>query len=234
MEAYFLFIDTEASGLPVNWALPYSAEGNWPYAVQISWLIYDQQQNLVKKEDHYISVDGFTITWEAEKIHGLTVDFLNKNGKSRDEVMQLLATDLLQYKPMIIGHFIRLDYYILSAAFYRSGMANPLHGLPVFCTMVATRRLTRNVVTRHLRLEELYRLLFNAELEYQHNALNDAQATADCFYELLRNSEISTKSIQEQNKEFEEQRDPTKKPKGCLLPILIVIVLLAVFILYRL
>lgn len=233
MNDYLLFIDTEASGLPLKWNLPYSADENWPHVLQVSWLIYDKQRVLVKQQDHYITSDGVNITASALEVHGLTPAFLAANGKSRTEVMQLLSADLMQYQPMLIGHFIRLDYYLLSAAFYRSAMENPLGKLPVFCTMVATTQLVHSSLTRHLRLEELYYMLFNTDLQNQHNALHDVQATAACFFELRHRGEISDKSIKQQNQDFEQQREPTQKQKGCLFPALM-IMLLVVIIIYSL
>lgn len=227
---YFLFIDTEASGLPLKWNLPYSADENWPHALQVSWFIYDKHHKLIKQQDHYIQSEGIAITPAALAIHHLTPEFLKLSGKPRTEVIQLLAADVQQYNPMLIGHFIRLDYYLLGAAFYRSGIANPLGNLPVFCTMVATTQLVHSSLTRHLRLEELYYMLFNTDLQNQHNALYDAQATAACFFELRNRGEISDKSIRQQNLDFEQQRDPAQKQKGCLLPALILILLMAIII----
>jgi DNA polymerase-3 subunit epsilon len=227
---YLLFIDTEASGLPLKWDLPYSADENWPHALQVSWLIYDKYNTLVKQQNHYVNSEGIDITPAALAIHGLTPHFLAINGKPQTEVLQLLSADLRQYQPMVIGHFIRLDYYLLGAAFYRSGMENPLGKLPVFCTMVATTQLVHNSLTRHLRLEELYYMLFNTDLQHQHNALHDAEATAACFFELRNRGEISDKSIKQQNLDFEQQREPTQKQKGCLFPALMLILLAAIII----
>ncbi|RYY38103.1 MAG: 3'-5' exonuclease [Sphingobacteriaceae bacterium] len=230
MNNYLLFIDTEASGLPHTWNLPYSAADNWPHALQVSWVVYDDARKLVKKQDHYINTEGITITPKAEEIHGLTPEFLRANGKPRAEVMQLLAEDLLQYQPMVIGHFMRLDYYLLGAGFYRSAIENPLDKLPVFCTMVATTQLKHRPLVRHLRLDELYYMLFSTQLQHQHNALNDVLATAECFFELRERGEIPDALIRRQNKEFERQRDPANKPKGCLLPALMIILLVAIII----
>jgi DNA polymerase-3 subunit epsilon len=225
---YLLFIDTETSGLPLNWNLPYGDNDNWPHALQISWLIYDAQRQLVKQQDHYIKSEGIAITPAAGEIHGLTHDFLAINGKPHNQVMLLLANDLLQYQPMVIGHFMRLDYYVLSAGFYRSGIDNPLNKLPVFCTMVATTQLVHRPLMRHLRLEELYYMLFKTELQNQHNALDDVQATVRCFFELRNRGEISEKIILQQNKDFEKQRYPEKVSNGCLLPAIMIILVLVI------
>jgi len=223
---YLLFIDTEASALPVKWTLPLTADSNWPHIVQVSWIIYDKNRSLIKKEDHYIKSDGFTITQSAIKTHGLTPGFLAAHGGNRNKILQLLCNDLLTYQPMIIGHFMRLDYYVLGADLYRSKLANPLTTLPVFCTMVATKHLVWNPLPRQLRLGELYTYLFGKDLQGQHNALVDAQATADCFFELLDRHEINESLIKTQTDAFEPFRDPAAKNKGCILPVLITAVLL--------
>ncbi len=230
MSDYLLFIDTEASGLPAKWDQPYSADDNWPHILQVSWLIYDKQRQLVKQQDHYITENNITITPSAQQIHGLTPDFLALNGKRRAAVLQLLIADVQQYQPMLIGHFIRLDYHLLGVAFHRSAMENPLSKLPVFCTMVATTQLINRPLTRHLRLEELYYMLFGSNLQNQHNSLADAEATAACFFELRQRGEISVKSISQQNQDFDQQRDPTKKQKGCLIPALLIVLLVAIII----
>ncbi len=223
MNKYTLFIDTEASGLPGNWNLPYSADDNWPHIVQVAWLIYDEHQNLVKEQNFYIHTAGVVINPSAVDTHGITSDFLSSNGEPQIKVMETLANDLVEYNPLVIGHFLQLDYYLLGAAFYRTGVFNPLNKIPVFCTMAATTHLLRSPSTRQLRLGDLYYMLFKEDLQHQHNALHDARATAESFFELRNRGEISEASMVQQNKDFELQREPVKKTKGCFLPMLIVI-----------
>lgn len=230
MTDYLLFIDTEASALPAKWNLPLTAGDNWPHSVQISWIIYDKNRGLVKKENHYIKNEGFTITQSAIDTHGLTPAFLDKHGEPRDEVLQLLCADLGNYRPMVIGHFIRMDYYVLGADMLRANLYNPLTTMPVFCTMVATKHLVWNPLPRQLRLDDLYLYLFNKDLLGQHNAMVDAQATADCFYELFDRGEINDDYIKTQTADFEPFRDPTVKGEGCMLPTLILALLFILII----
>jgi DNA polymerase III subunit epsilon len=210
---YLLFIDVETSGLPVNWHLPYGHEGNWPSAVQVSWIIYTVDGKEVKRQDRYILDTDVVITAKAMEIHGINPGILAVKGEPRNDVMQMLADDLNYYQPLVLGHFVQLDYHVLSADFYRAGIANPLPALPVFCTMLATTQLNFNPMPQNLLLGDLYAYLFGQPFNHQHNALNDAQATAECFFELVKRGEIGSKLIDEQQKHAGIKNLEVKKGK---------------------
>ncbi|MCJ8210036.1 3'-5' exonuclease [Mucilaginibacter sp. RS28] len=228
---YYLFIDSESSGLPLNWHQPLSESGNWPRAVQVSWIIYNENREEVKRENFYIRDDDFEITAAATKVHGITSAFLKTNGVSRSEALSVLAADLREYQPLVIGHFIKLDYYVLSADFLRMGTTSALDNSPLFCTMVASGQLRRSVVDRQLHLEELYYLLFNRDLQQQHNALADAAATAECFFKLWDEGELGHEVLRRQSMEAQRWRDPSKTSKNGCFPV-ILIILIAVLIIY--
>lgn len=189
---YFLFIDTEASGLPKNWSLPYTAADNWPHAVQVSWIIYSKDGVKIKEQNHYISNTDFEIAESAIRIHGLTRAFLQQNGIDRKQLLEILSGDLQKFQPMIVGHFMELDYRIIGADYFREAIDNPMEALPAFCIMKASKHLQQNPQSKFLRLGQLYELLFKKPLLFQHNAMADAAATADCFFELVRKNEITS------------------------------------------
>ena len=219
MKDYLLFLDTEASGLPKKWDKPYTDSNNWPFSVQISWVIYTNNGTFVKQEDHYIGDQDFDIKPSAIKIHGIDRDYLADHGKSRATVMQLLADDLNYYQPLVTGHFMEFDFHVTSADFCRAGIPNPLENLPTFCTMLASSHYVRDPSIKYLKLGELYSHLFKRKLENQHNALADAQATADCFFELRRKSEITDEIIEAQLK---AKALPIKAFKGLFILLLVV------------
>jgi DNA polymerase-3 subunit epsilon len=204
---YLLFIDTETSGLPKKWDVPLSQPDNWPYALQISWIIYTREGEKVKEENHYINEDDFTITLSSIKIHGITKDFLLRNGQPRKEIMTLFAHDLTYYQPMVIGHFLELDTDVMGAEFFRVAMDNPIEKLPCFCIMLATTYLVRNPRAKYLRLGDLYQTLFNFPQENKHDALGDVAATAACFFELERRGDINDETIK-----LQSQPPPIGKP----------------------
>ena len=223
---YLLFIDTEASGLPKKWNLPYSEENNWPHAVQISWIIYTKEGIEIKEENHYIKGD-FKISHSARRVHGISDQFLETNGESRESVLGILAKDIEQYNPLIIGHFLELDLHVLGADFYRSKLNNPIKDARHFCTMIATKHLARHPGTTNLRLGELYATLFEKKPEHQHNAIADARATADCFFELCKRGEITEEKILKQQERCKEK---TFEKPSILLPVFLIVVLIILII----
>ncbi|MGI4021515.1 MAG: 3'-5' exonuclease [Janthinobacterium lividum] len=226
-----LFIDTEASGLPKKWNVPYSKVNNWPFSLQISWLIYKRNGMLVKKEDHYISDNDFEIAPAAQQIHGITQEFLNQQGEPRQKVLQLLSQDMQLYQPMLIGHFMELDFHVISADFFRSGVENSIVNSPLFCTMLATKNLIRHPQNKYLRLGDLYQFLFNQPLLHQHNALIDATATADCFFALLKNGEINDEYISKQQS-LKNHDQPINRFIGWVV-VLLILLLLIILLTYR-
>jgi DNA polymerase-3 subunit epsilon len=210
---YLLFVDTETSGLPRDWDKPYAAEGNWPYIVQIAWLLCDRQGNELKRENHYILPADYQVSEKSRRIHGISDSLLQKQGQRREEVMQLLYDDLIRYKPLLVSHFMQLDYHMLSLGLQRAGLPNPLPDLPVFCTMLLTRRFALPMERKYLRLNELYRHLFAELMENQHDALADALATARCFFYMQQRGDISPRLIEDQAKEHHWKRSFMKSPR---------------------
>ncbi|WP_256009984.1 3'-5' exonuclease [Desertivirga xinjiangensis] len=226
MNQYLLFIDTEGSGLPKKWNEPYSKEGNWPYAVQVSWLVYTRDGRELKREDHYIKNDDFKITKGSIKIHGITRDLLDQKGEDRAYVMQLLADDLNAYKPLVVGHFIELDYHVLAADFLRADVENPIPklNLPAFCTMLASTPFVRNPQASFLKLGQLYDTLFNTALLNPHNAIVDAKATADCFFEMLKRGDLTEDAVAQQKPDLSIKLAGDKKSAWAFFLFLCIVI----------
>lgn len=230
VDKYYLFIDTEASGLPKKWTLPYSHDENWPHAVQVSWIIYDGTQTEISRQDHFILNDGFDISESALKIHHISADYLQQHGEDRTQVLKYLAADLEKYRPLLVGHFVKFDYYLLSAGYYRSKMENPLDRIAVFCTMQASESLVENTTRHQLVLNDLYQLLFQSDMVTRHNAIADAAATAQCFFKLWNGGQIDLKMIDRQDRGSRQWRDPAKTGQGCFLPSLMIFLVLGLII----
>ena len=221
MRDYLLFIDTETSGLPKRWDVPYAATDNWPFSVQIAWVIFTKDGQEIKKESHYINNNDFQISPAAFRIHGISKEFLQQHGESREKILLQLAADLSQYQPLVVAHYMQLDFHMIGADFYRIGLNNPLAEMPRFCTMLATSKYVINPKSKYLRLDRLFYILFQKDLEDQHEALADATATAACFFEMVKLGDINDEKIQQQQ---QVQAKPRKAISGfgCSLLLLII------------
>ena len=193
-----LFVDTETTGLPTGWSKPYSSERNWPCIAQLAWVVYTVEGELVKTENHYIRVPAGRMRPSAQAIHGLTPAFLEQHGEDRSIVMQRFFNDLRTYCPLVIGHYMRLDFHMVGVEFHRSSLPNLLAELPTLCTMQTSQRQAQAQARSFLRLGELHEHLFKEPMARQHDALVDAQATARCFFELRRLGDLSDETISEQ------------------------------------
>lgn len=191
MRDYLLFVDTETSGIPRDWNQPYSNQDHWPHIAQLAWVICTREGEEVKVENCYIQPNDYDMSPESGSVHGLTLDFLRAHGQSRYSVMQRLHRDLLHYQPLVVAHFMQLDFHMMGVGFHRAGLKNPLLQLPVFCTMRATGELVRYSSQGFLRLGDLYQRLFHEPLLQAHDALVDARATARCFFEMRRQGTIT-------------------------------------------
>lgn len=190
--------------------------------MQISWIIYNKNGEEIKAEDHYIN-DDFKIENASYKIHGIDHKYLEAHGEQRVDVMKLLANDITEYQPMLIGHFMELDIHMISADFYRADIRNPALGLPTFCTMKNTGDYALMPGRKYLRLNELYTILFDRVQPGQHNAISDARADAECFFELVRKGKINDQLIDELQ---EPVRDIPERKK--IMPYLIVSIALSI------
>ena len=215
MQDYLLFVDTETTGLPTGWRRPYADDAAWPHLAQLAWVVYTRAGELVKTENHYLRVPAGTMQPAAQAIHGLSPEFLAAKGQALGPVLAALAADLARYRPLVVGHFVQLDFHMLGVGFHRAGLPNPLPDLPTFCTMLPTGPLARQLGPppgrAYLRLDELYEQLFHAPLSRHHDARADAQATARSFFELWRTGFLTEASL--------AQQAPLAVPTGAAGPL---------------
>ena len=231
MSDYLLFVDTETSGWPKDWRKSYAAEDNWPYVVQVAWIIYDRNGREIKAENHFISNDDFSISPTSQKIHGITREFLRTHGKDREGVLGILSDDLNRYQPLVVGYFTQLDYHVLSAEFYRLGRKSPFTALPLFCVMKAAALYSYFPHRRYLSLDRLYEKLFHTSLVKHHDAYVDAQATARCFFELRQQGRIGERLIAQQQ-QSETVAKVINKQSGATVFLFLLLLLLLFVVLY--
>ena len=113
----FLIFDTETTGLPRDWNAPLTNGDNWPRCIQIAWQLHDEDGNCISHEDYLIRPDGFTIPYDAEKIHGISTTLAQIKGIPIVEVLKRFQHALHQCE-FIGGHNVKFDLNIVGAEFF--------------------------------------------------------------------------------------------------------------------
>ncbi len=175
-----LVFDTETTGL---------CRGR---LVQIAWLLCDDDGQAVWRECFTVRPEGFTIPPDAVRIHGITTDRAILTGIPLRAALAVFRQAVL-WSGTVVAHNLAFDGGVVAAECTRCGMADPLAGKPLICTMeasVGVCGLRRPGGLKWPTLTELHRTLFGLAYSGAHDAGNDAAACARCYFELKRRGVI--------------------------------------------
>lgn len=177
---FILAVDCETTGL--NYNSDNSAEGHQA----VSWgIIVADARTFKVIEELYVEIKWNKQSKElrkhdvnfgkgAEKIHGLTYDYLEKNGMEEEDAVVKIGQLVLKYwgpenSPRLLGHNVhRFDYVFLVEMFRRHG--------------IELKKANRHVDTSSIGLitlgaftsDQLFETL-GFEKRKEHNALDDAR-----------------------------------------------------------
>jgi DNA polymerase III epsilon subunit-like protein len=182
----YLFFDTETTGLPRNWKLPLTDFDNWPRMVQIAWLTYDNNGQLLKSKDFIIIPEDFLIPKEASLIHGITTERAYKEGYELKFVLELFE-EQIKLSDTIIAHNMNFDEKIIGAEFLRKQIISNIFQKSRICTMMESInycKIDGMYGYKWPKLSELYIKLFGVDFKEAHNAFVDINATAKCFWKM--------------------------------------------------
>ncbi len=182
----YLFFDTETTGLPKSWKAPVTDLNNWPRLVQLAFLFYDKSGNRIVEGNHIIKPEGFTIPVEVSRIHGITTERANQEGRPLLAVLQEFQS-LIDQSEFLVAHNMSFDEKIVGAEFLRNRMQDSTATKRKICTMQSTTNfcaLEGPYGYKWPKLSELHIRLFGKSFEEAHNAAVDIQATAKCFWKL--------------------------------------------------
>lgn len=217
----YLIFDTETTGLPLDYNAPLEKLDNWPRVVQIAWQLHDINGKLIEVKNYIIKPVGYTIPFNAEKIHGISTERALKHGVDIDFAFKEFNKALVQTK-FLAGHNIEFDIKVWGAEYLRNNIHTDLLQKKIldtknestdFCAIPGGKGGKYKWPT----LTELHQKLFNTGFGEAHNASADVEATARCFFELIRLTVISKQKLEiteEQYQEFLKNNPNTIKPIG--------------------
>ena len=195
----FLTFDTETTGLPKNFKADVSDSDNWPRLVQLAWQLNNEKGELLSNDSLIIKPDGFTIPFNSEKVHGISTEIANKNGIGLKEAVLKFENDLKKSK-YIIGHNIKFDINILGAEYFRLKFKSQLTEKKKIDTGFISKKFCNlkggfGGGLKMPKLIEMYEILFDQKFSDAHDASYDVNATAKCFFELVKKKEYSNEDL---------------------------------------
>jgi DNA polymerase III epsilon subunit-like protein len=213
---YFLFFDIETTGLlrAKKNEVDYRKPEQFPNIVQVSWQLQKYKQDgsflEISSHDYIIRPNGYTISDESSKIHGITHSYALEKGISIEEALKHFITDLLAKKDTImVCHNIEFDVTIL---FYHIYKTYKVHfssfrdkQIPCICTMLDSVNLCKLPSVskftnpkdpyKYPKLSELFYTLFGDTPKGQlHNSKYDVDVTITCFRELLKRELLTVRN----------------------------------------
>lgn len=183
-----LFLDTETTGLPSRWNAPYN---EWPRMVSLAYMLCEESGKMIDNIEMIIKPDGYKIPKEASDIHGITQVIAEQQGNDLQMVLIKLLP-LVEIADMIVFHNQSFDVGIITGEQMRMGFGKSEYissqKSKIFCTKEASTNILKIPGNRGgYKWPSLAELCTFCGVENKgaHNALNDVQATKECYFYMV-------------------------------------------------
>ena len=192
-----LVFDTETTGLPIGKNPAIIATHNWPHIVQLSYLIYDTEDNIVVDYiDRIIKLPkGVSISKGSEDIHHISQEMSKTKGVDIKQELVEFNAKILDVD-IIIGHNISFDKNMVMVECVRNKIVNNFikngNKKMEYCTMkksVDICKIERQYKNgekyyKWPKLMELHEHLFSTIPEKLHNSMVDVLACLRCYIKI--------------------------------------------------
>ncbi|MEN9333269.1 MAG: polymerase subunit alpha [Bacteroidota bacterium] len=186
----YIIFDTETTGLPQNYNAPLTDTQNWPRVVQMAWQLHSQDGALISAQNIIVKPEGFSIPFNAVKVHGITTEKAHEKGIPLNEALQLFISDTQKAK-YLVGHNISFDIQVVGCELFRQNIDFDIlsflsldtkeHGTD-YCAIPGGKGGKFKWPT----LGELYTKLFDSSMVEAHDAAYDVEATTRAFFAMLQ------------------------------------------------
>lgn len=198
--------DTETTGLPKKSSVPprIEEESFYPYIVQLSYIMYDTEENkLLKIYDNVVKIpENIVISEESIKLHGITREIMDEKGIPITDGLKSFLEDA-NTAELIVGHNVSFDNMMIQIEMLRNNFTNLdlfSRSQRFYCTMKNTVELcgiktcyknSTKTYNKFPKLIELYNHLFTLSPTKLHNSLNDVVLCLQCFCKIKFNVDIA-------------------------------------------
>lgn len=178
---HFVF-DYETTGFPNKFLPP--GDKNQARVVQAAGALFDDSFDLVNSFCFIIRPDGWTISQDAQKVHGKSMELCQRYGVSGKAVNKIIV-DNISAASKVICHNIKFEIDLTNIECNVHGNIAAIGDKGV-CTMLAMTplcKLPSKVPGKYKwpRLKEAYSYIFHKEPDNQHDALGDIKATFEIY-----------------------------------------------------
>lgn len=184
----YLFFDVSAAGDVRDWKKPANDPFNWPRAAHISWLLYNEDRELIDQDDALIKPTGWELPIEKEKFHHLTPDQLHADGQAVKVVLEKFA-EAVNKATYGIAYNMLFNESVIKSECYRNGVKENIDTLDKYCLM---REATwfckipgRDGKFKWPKLQEIHVKLFQSRYENSGHALADVSTVVLSFFGLV-------------------------------------------------
>lgn len=186
-----LMFDTETTG---KWDFKAHADApQQPNLVQLAALLCDEGGLIRGQLNVIVTPDGWEISEEVAKIHGITADIAQTFGVPR-KVALATFNHLCKAADKLVAHNLEFDEKVMLCQYSREKAPHRMAHMKKICTMRAATPVLKIPKPRGgsardpykwPTLTECYKHFFNGKtFDGAHNAMNDVLAMYDVFFKL--------------------------------------------------
>lgn len=194
-EPFYLFADTETTGLPAKGAYGDPTHPDTPHLVELAGILKDSTGQEYARLHCIVKPDGYEIPAEASSIHGITQERALTEGIPLWRAMWQFER-LLNKASALVFHNHQFDRLILKASHLRLDMPHRFREVQRVCTMMSSTKHCRLPTTngrggfKWPTLTEAHRHFLGTEFEDAHGAIADAEACSRVFFHMKANGLI--------------------------------------------
>ena len=171
----------------------------WPYIVQISLILYNDENNSIEKINHIIKIPNHVeISDKSQQLHGCSKEICNKEGVVLSNVLPSI-NDKFKQADVIVCHNVSFDKRMYIVECIRNNIESCFNKKE-YCTMKNTVNICaiktpcknnpNNYYNKYPKLIELYKHLFDEDAINLHNALTDVIVCLRCYYKINYNKDL--------------------------------------------
>ena len=202
----YLTFDTETTGLPKSRWGKIGDSSNWPYILQLSWILYDNETNRLFKSNDIIKLDDdVDISVESINVHGITRKRSQQDGIPIKHAINKFQKAMADAN-VVIAHNLDFDKRLLMAECCRNKMRHEFYNSKAYyctmknsvslCKIEAINDKTGEKYFKYPKLSVLHKHLFGTNPQGTHDALVDILICFRCYYKMVFNTDISARNRQ--------------------------------------